>query len=178
MRQKDLVSPFLTFHDGGNMNNKIKTLQIAQYNTDYQVTLMYDTCKSGESQYGPWNLYGVEYKREPQGLFADEFLHEILSQYRKDDKIVIRRAQDHEGKLHWEVFPTGNGSARPKTAHTAPPMDSRTKDIHRQVCLKVAVLSFPTSNKSWDNAIIKEIKARTDSLIFVLDGAGNEPLAF
>ncbi len=159
------------------MNNKMKTLQIAQYNTDYPVTLMYDTCKSGESQYGPWNLYGVEYKREQQGLFADEFLHEILSQYRKEDQIVIRRAQDHEGKLRWEVFPIGNGSAMQKTAQTIPLINSRTKDIHRQVCLKVAIMSFPTTNKSWDNEIIKEIKARTDSLIFVLDGAGNEPLS-
>jgi hypothetical protein len=160
------------------MNNKIKTLQIAQYNTDYPVTLIYDTCKSGESQYGPWNLYGVEYNKEPHGLFVDEFLHETLSKYKKGDQIVIRREQDQEGKLRWEVFPTGNGSAMQKTAQTIPPMDSRTKDIHRQVCLKVAVLSFPTTNKSWDNAIIKEIKARTDSLIFVLDGAGNEPLSF
>ncbi len=159
------------------MNNNMKTLQIAQYNTDYPVKLMYDTCKSGESQYGPWNLYGVEYDREPHGLFADELLHEILSQYRRDDKIVIRREQGHEGKLQWEVFPTGNESARPNPAQTIPPIDSRTKDIHRQVCLKVAVLSFPTSNKSWDEEIIKEIKARTDSLIFVLDGASNEPLS-
>ena len=26
----------------------------------------------GESQYGPWNLYGVEYDGEQQGVFADE----------------------------------------------------------------------------------------------------------
>ena len=160
------------------MNNKMKTLQIAQYNTDYPVTLMYGTCKSGQSQYGPWNLYGVEYDREPHGLFADEFLHEILNKYSKGDQIVIRREQDQEGKLRWEVFPTENGSAMQKTAQTIPPIDSRTKDIHRQVCLKVAVLSFPTSNKSWDDEIVKEIKARTDSLLIVLDGASDEPLPF
>ncbi len=160
------------------MNNKIKTLQIVQYNTDYPVTLMYDTCKSGKSQYGPWNLYGVEYDGEPHGLFADELLHEILNQYRMGDRIVIRREQDQKGLLRWEVFPTENGSDRQNPAQTIPPMDSRTKDIHRQVCLKVAVLSFPTSNKSWDNEIIKEIKARTESLIFVLDGASNETLSF
>jgi len=160
------------------MNNKMKTLQIAQYNTDYSVKLMYDTCKSGESQYGQWNLYGVEYDREPHGLFADDFLHEILGRYRKGDQVVIRREQDQEGKLHWEVFPTRNGSARLNPAQTTLPIDSRTKDIHRQVCLKVAVLSFPTSNKSWDDEIVKEIKARTDSLILILDGVNNDPLSF
>ncbi len=123
-------------------------------------------------------MYGVEYDREPHGLFADEFLHEILDKYSKGDQIVIRREQDQEGKLRWEVFPTGNGSVRPKIVQTTSPIDSRTKDIHRQVCLKVAVLSFPTSNKSWDDEIIKEIKARTDSLLIVLDGASNEPLPF
>ncbi len=157
------------------MNSKMKTLHIAKYNTDYPVMLMYDTCKSGESQYGPWNLYGIEYDREPHGLFADEFLNEILSQYRKDDRIVIRREQDQEGKLRWEVFPTGNGSINHKTSQTTPPIDNKTKDIHRQVCLKVAVLSIPRSNKSWDEEIIKEIKTRSNSLIFVLDGASNEP---
>ncbi len=88
----------------------------------------------------------MEYDREPHGLFADEFLHEILNKYRKGDQIVIRREQDQEGKLRWEVFPTMNESTIPKTVQTTPTIDNRTKDIHRQVCLKVAVLSFPTYN--------------------------------
>lgn len=52
------------------MNDKMKTLQVKKFNHDYPVVLTYDRCKSGESQYGPWNLYGVEYEGEQQGIFA------------------------------------------------------------------------------------------------------------
>jgi hypothetical protein len=46
------------------MSERQKTLQIKQFNTDYPITLMYDECKSGESNYGPWMLYSVEYEGE------------------------------------------------------------------------------------------------------------------
>ena len=35
---------------------------VEEVKSDYPVMLTYDQCKSGESQYGPWNLYGVEYE--------------------------------------------------------------------------------------------------------------------
>jgi len=56
------------------MNDKLKTLQLKQFNRNYLVTLTYNKCKSGESQYGPWNLYGVEHEGEQQGIFAEYVL--------------------------------------------------------------------------------------------------------
>ena len=80
------------------MNERMKTLQVKQFNTDYPVTLTYDKCKSGESQYGPWNLYGVEHDGEQQGLFAEDALHQELKKYGKGAKLVIRRNQDDKGQ--------------------------------------------------------------------------------
>jgi hypothetical protein len=152
------------------MNDKLKTLQISRYNTDYPVTLLYDRCKNGTSQFGPWNLYGVIYNEESQGLFADEHLHAILSQYRKGDQVVIRREQDLNGNLSWCVSPEAS-----ETAPVIIQQDTRIKDIHRQLCLKVSVMSFPRLNKHWDDEIISEIRSRTGSLLNILDGTVPDP---
>jgi hypothetical protein len=152
------------------MNDKVRTLQISQYNTDYPVVFLYDRCKSGTSQYGTWYLYGVIFDEEPHGLFADEHLHAMLRQYRKGDQVVIRREQDLKGNLSWGVS-TGPSKTPPSPIR----QDSRTKDIHRQLCLKVSVLSFPRLNKQWDDEIINEIKSRTESLIKILDEIVPDP---
>jgi len=52
--------------------------------------------------------------------------------------------------------------------------DDRTHDIHRQVCLKVAVKSFPASDKCWNDEVLAELKRRTDSLMVVLEGVSYE----
>jgi len=96
------------------MNDRMKTLQLKQFNYDYPVVLTYDQCKSGESQYGPWCLYGVEHNGEQQGLFAEEALHEQLQQYGKGSKLVIRRNQDDNGKLEWQVT-LANGNIKPNS---------------------------------------------------------------
>ena len=81
------------------MSERQKTLQLKQFNHDYPVTLMYDKCKSGESNYGPWMLYGVEHDGEQQGLFAEDALHQELKKYGKGSRLVIRRNQDGKGWL-------------------------------------------------------------------------------
>jgi len=155
------------------MNDKMKTLQINQYNTDYPVTLMYAECKSGESQYGPWHLYGIDYEDQSQGIFADEYLHDILLHYSKGDKVIIRREHDHTGKLRWEVIPNGINPFKHNRSDTYQ-LDDRTKDIHRQVCLKVAVMSLPSTDKPWTTEIISELRSRTKLLIEVLDGISQD----
>ena len=97
------------------MNDKMKTLQLNQFNYDYPITLTYDNCKSGESQYGPWNLYGVEHGGEQQGVFAEDALHQELKKYGKGAKLVIRRNQDDNGQMEWQVVPAnGNAQHQPK----------------------------------------------------------------
>jgi hypothetical protein len=46
----------------------------------------------------------------------------------------------------------------------------RNKDINRPVTLKIATMSIGQNNKPWTSADLKEIKARTDRLLTILDG--------
>ena len=84
------------------MSERQKTLQLKAFNKDFPVTLTFDKCKPGESQYGPWMLYSVEYTGGQQGLFADDQLHQELKKYSKGSKLIIRRNQDENGKLEWQ----------------------------------------------------------------------------
>ncbi len=159
------------------MNDKMKTLQMRKLNHDYPVVLTYDQCKSGESQYGPWNLYGIEYEGVEQGIFAEDSLHLKLMKYGKGARLVLRRNQDENGKLEWQVTPAnGNIQHQPKqTAHKY--LDDRTADIHRQVALKIATISIGQSLKPWSDEDLSEIKIRMDKLLEILDGRANNELS-
>ena len=154
------------------MNEKMKTLHLKQFNTDYPITLIYDQCKSGESHYGPWNLYGVEHEGEQQGIFAKDALHQQLMKYGKGSKLVIRRNQDPLGQPEWQVTPA-NGNNAHKTNKTSY-LDDRTMDIHRQVALKIATISIGQNVKPWTNEDLQEIKERMDKLLEILDGRVDE----
>lgn len=153
------------------MNDKMKTLQLKQSNIDYPVTLLYDNCKSGESQYGIWHLYGVEYIGEDQIIFADENLHLQLKKYAKGAKLVISRNQDENGIVDWQVVPVnGSNNSRTKVLNY---LDDRTRDIHRQVALKIATISLGQNNKPWIDNDFQEIKRRMEKLLKILDGENN-----
>jgi hypothetical protein len=160
------------------MTERSKTLQLKQFNTDYPVTLTFDKCKSGESQYGEWRLYGVEFGGEPMGIFAEDALHQELKKYGKGAKLVIRRNQDVSGKLEWLVTPAnGNSPTKPKQTVISY-LDDRTRDIHRQVALKIATISVGQSQKSWSDDDLQEIKVRMDKLLEILDGSTTDDLPF
>lgn len=160
------------------MSEKMKTLHVKKFNHNYAITLTYDQCKSGESQYGVWNLYGVEHDGESQGLFAEEALHEELKKYGKGAKLIIRRNQDDNGRLEWLVTPT-NGSTRSQPQQTVLKyLDDRTADIHRQVALKIATISIGQSTKPWTGDDLQEIKLRMDQLLNILDGTTEDALPF
>lgn len=160
------------------MSERQKTLQLKQFNHDYPVTLIYDQCKSGESNYGPWMLYGVEYEGEQQGLFAEDTLHQELKKYRKGARLVIRHNQDGSGTLSWQVVPA-NGESQTKSKQTVLKyLDDRTADIHRQVALKIATISMGQSTKPWTDEDLQEIKVRMDKLLVILDGSDDNELPF
>ncbi len=159
------------------MNDKMKTLQMRKLNHDYPVVLTYDQCKSGESQYGPWNLYGIEYEGVEQGIFAEDSLHLKLMKYGKGARLVLRRNQDENGKLEWQVTPA-NGNIQHQPKQTALKyLDDRTVDIHRQVALKIATISIGQSTKPWSDEDLSEIKVRMDKLLEILDGRANNELS-
>jgi len=147
------------------MNDRIKLLQLRKIDHDYQVMLTYDKCKSGESQYGPWNLYGVEYEGKNKSIFAKDSLHLKLQKYGKGTHLILRRNQIETGQLEWQVTPA-NGYAQYQPQQI---LDNRTLDIHRQVALKIATLSIGHSLNPWTNEVLKEIKRRMDKLLDILD---------
>ena len=159
------------------MNDRMKTLQLKQLNHDYPITLTYSKCKSGESQYGVWNLYGVEYEDEQQGVFADESLHQQLQQYGKGAKLTIRRNQGENGQLEWQVTPANGNTQQPKQT-VLNYLDDRTKDIHRQVALKIATISIGQSLKPWTEEDLQETRIRMDKLLVILDGSKENELPF
>jgi len=153
------------------MSEKLKTLHVKKFNHDYPIILTYDQCKSGESQYGPWNLYGIEHDGESHGFFAEDVLHQELKKYGKGARLVIRRNQDNHGHLEWKVTPV-NGSTQHQPKQTVLKyLDDRTADIHRQVALKIATISIGRSLKPWSDEDLQEIKVRMDNLLEILDGS-------
>jgi hypothetical protein len=160
------------------MNDKMKTLQVKKFNHDYPVVLTYDQCKSGESLYGPWNLYGVEYEGVEQGIFAEDALHQQLQKYGKGARLVIRRNQDENGQLEWHVSPANGNAQRQPQQTVLKYLDDRTADIHRQVALKIATISIGHSLKPWTDEDLQEIKVRMDKLLEILDGKVDDDLPF
>jgi len=159
------------------MNDKMPTIQFKKFNHDYPVVLTYDKCKSGANQYGPWNLYGVEYQGVTQGIFAEDALHNELRKYAKGTRLVIRRNQDQNGQVEWQVMPTNaNTQSQPKQT-VLKYLDDRTADIHRQVALKIATISIGQSLKPWTNEDLEEIKDRMDKLLEILDGSEEDDLS-
>ena len=160
------------------MNDRMITLQLKKYNHDYPITLVYDKCKSGKSNYGPWNLYGIKYEGIEQGIFAEDALHQELKQYGKGARLVIRRNQDDNGGLEWQVAAV-NGATQPRSKQTVLKyLDDRTLDIHRQVALKIATISIGHNIKPWTDDDLKEIQVRMDRLLVILDGSGDDELPF
>ncbi len=147
------------------MNDRIKLLQLRKLDYDYQVMLTYDKCKSGESQYGQWNLYGVEHEGKNKSIFAEDSLHLKLQKYGKGTYLILRRIKVGNGQFEWKVSPA-NGMAQYYVRQT---LDDRTLDIHRQVAFKIATLSIGHSLKPWTNEVLKEIKIRMDKLLDILD---------
>ena len=160
------------------MNDKMKTLQLNQFNHDYPITLTYEKCKSGESNYGPWNLYGVEYDGVEQGIFAEDALHQELKKYGKGARLVIRRNQDDNGQLEWQVAPANGNVQRQPQQTVLKYLDDRTADIHRQVALKIATISIGQNGKPWTDEDLQEIKVRMDKLLEILDGKVSNDLPF
>tara|TARA_R110000823_G_scaffold204737_5_gene335775 strand:- start:4942 stop:5424 length:483 start_codon:yes stop_codon:yes gene_type:complete len=143
------------------------------------VEFMFDSPKHGTNDYGNWNLYGMKCEGEEVSLFATDNLHNQIQFYSKGDTIEIAKNETEQGRIHWDITPregtpvrnASNTTATPKviTSSSKTP-DDRTADIHKQVCLKLAVQSVGS------NYDIVEIEARMYSLLSVLHGTESDGL--
>lgn len=143
------------------------------------VELMFDNCKQGTNDYGNWNLYGLKSEGQDVSLFATDLLHEKMKYYSTGDVVQINKNETDQGRIQWEVIPKNGTPARDASNSTAAPVqsvvsskstDSRTADIHKQVCLKLAVQSMG------DDFDVEEIESRMYSLLSVLHGSESDGL--
>ena len=153
------------------MENK-DNLKIA-VNTDNIVEFMYDTPKQGTNNYGAWFLYGLRQGDKEVGLFATETLHKKLQFYGIGDKVNIRKEEIDNGRVAWNVIPEEGTTAKYNgSPNLAPPkMDNRTHDIHKQVCLKLAVDNMEKSGKCYTSGELVVIEANMYALLDVLEGS-------
>lgn len=146
-----------------------ETLKI-QKDTDNIVEFLYDTPKTGTNNYGAWHLYGVMHEGAEKGIFATDYLNDKLRFYRKGDKVNIRK-EEVGGKTVWNVVPE-EGTNVKNVTNTTLGIDDRTHDIHKQVCLKLAV---DMAVKKDVHTIITDaeqviIEANMKALLQVLEG--------
>ena len=147
-----------------------KTLKITA-NTDNNVKFLFDSPLEGTNAYGVYHLYKFDVEGEEHSLFATDNLHEKLKDYNKGDVVNIRKEEYEAGKMGWIVNPAEGVVAKIGSSNTQTGgeivrgIDDRTKDIHRQVCLKLAVQSMGTS-ETLDFAMVK---LRMEGLINILD---------
>ena len=138
-------------------------------NMDYPISLLFDQPKVGEGQYGAWYRYAVNHNKTEWAIFASEGLNAQLSTYGKGSNLNIRKEEYEPGKTKFVVTALeGAVKAPPATLNTPNSTTTdRTQDIHRQVCLKLAVQSMGTSKMDFD---FVEVGLRMDGLLNILDG--------
>jgi hypothetical protein len=109
---------------------------------DNIVELLYPTPKTGTNNYGNWYLYGVMKDGQETGFFATDSLHKKLSVYGQGARVNIVKEEYAPNKYAWTVTPLSG--TKPSTTPTVgtKSIDDRTHDIHKQVCLKLAVELF------------------------------------
>lgn len=107
------------------------------------VELLYPQPKTGTNTYGNWYLYGVKKDGVETGFFATDALHKKLSVYGQGARVSITKEEYAPGKSAWTVEPIEGTQPQASTPiNTSKTVDDRTHDIHKQVCLKLAVELF------------------------------------
>ena len=107
------------------------------------VELLYPQPKTGTNTYGNWYLYGVKKDGIETGFFATDALHKKLSVYGQGARVSITKEEYAPGKSAWTVEHLGGTQPQAvASTTTSTSVDNRTHDIHKQVCLKLAVELF------------------------------------
>jgi len=139
-------------------------------NKDYILKFNYDSPITGTNAYGEYYLYNFDHEAKPVSVFATPSLHGKLKNYIKGDMVKVRKEEYEAGKKGFVVTPFANTPERTTSdtinaVDSTSSIDARTKDIHKQVCLKLAVQSMGTQ-ETLDFAMVK---IRMEGLLNVLE---------
>lgn len=152
-----------------------RDLIIFQDGKKQEIELIFDTPLTGNNRKGePYNLYAFKIGNVEFGCFAEDELHDELIQYGKGNILSITKMgksyKVEEGNYTYRGDET---ETTEKQGGAQPDWDKinadKTKDIHRQVCLKLAVQSIGVSTESMSETIYDEIRKRMDHFISILD---------
>ena len=156
-------------------------------NIDHIVEFLYDNPREGTNDYGVYHRYAFKYNGDEVGLFATDALHSKLAMFHKGDRVNIRKEEYEPGKFGFNVIPEEgtpirngstpegiddsykaepNASEKERRNYYASKTDDKTKDIHRQVCLKLAVQSMGTP----EVIDFEMVKVRMEGFLIILDG--------
>ena len=145
--------------------------------TDNIVELLYDQPKQGQNSYGAWYLYGVNKEGQETSFFATENLHKKLSTFGRGAKVNIRKDEYAPGKFAWNVIPQGDTQPKTLAVSGNSEIDKRTHDIHKQVCLKLAVDMIDKKNEILTTGDLVTIEANMMNLLNVLEGKSASEIA-
>jgi hypothetical protein len=150
-----------------DQNNETFKLNPSEANI---VELLYGQPKTGTNSYGNWYLYGVKKDGIETGFFATEALHGKLSAYGQGAKVSINKEEYAPGKSAWTVQPLEGAQPQAlSTALSSATIDNRTHDIHKQVCLKLAVELFGNKVGMITDTDMVTIDANMQSLLSILE---------
>lgn len=145
--------------------------------TDNIVELMYDTPKTGTNNYGAWYLYGVRRDGQETSFFATENLHKKLNIYGQGATVIIRKEEYAPNKFAWTVVPQSGNEPKAPSPSATNTIDARTHDIHKQVCLKLAIEIFKTHDNTRliSDVDLTIIKTNMVHLLNVLEDTDGQP---
>ena len=145
------------------------------------VTLLFNNPQTGVNNFGPWYRYAVESGGSEMCIFASDGLHKQLSEYGKDAVVEIIKEEYEPDKTRFNVIPQEGTTTRsamnvdntPKNGSSSPDWDKinadKTADIHKQVCLKLAVQLHGTSKIALDKDETASIESNMYALLEILD---------
>jgi len=144
----------------------------------HNIELMYDEPKIGTNTYGAYYLYGVKKNKQDMSFFATANLHEKLSDWGKGSKLTIVRDEYAPNKFGYNLEVV-NGKRKGTTspapqASSNTSIDNRTHDIHKQVCLKLAVDLLGEVKGVITDAQLIMVDANMNHLLNVLENTSSQ----
>ena len=152
------------------MSQEKQTLKL-EPNITNKIKLNFDKPKTGSNDYGDWFLYGITHKGEEKNLFATKYLSDMLGKYGAGDVLKVTKGTN-ENKTVWSVIKVGEDNKAMSNGSMGEfKIDGRTRDIHKQVCLKLAVESLGVVKSDNDDSdYLKIVAYRMDKFLEVLEG--------
>ena len=128
------------------------------------VEIVKHATKAKDGTYGDYWIYNIKKDNQDHSMFVNsKRLHEILLTFGAGKIVNISKDEYAPGKSVWNATPQGKVKPNIK-------IDARTHDIHKQVCLKLAMELISKKDSLLTSAELIIIEGNMLSLLDVLEG--------